>query len=295
MGPEGRAPAASCLTSIRTESQPRLTPRLRGKHDPASLRSSMVASIVSLFFLGGWGGGPVALAYGAFTIWMLVDAVRRKEYLWVVLIMAGLGIWYFFYVYRSGPSTEGFELPGAAKRQRIKELQAKIHHLDNAVHHFQLGDIYFRQGKFSLAEKCYRAALEREAQDIDARAHLGQCLLRLKRPAEARPLLEGVCAEDPKHDYGYSLMGLAECQTALGEPDEALKTWLKVTDHHSYPRAKVQLAEIYLAAGQPERARTELNEVLADDAHAPAFQRKRDRFWVHRARRLAGKAGTGAR
>jgi len=260
----------------------------------ATLRAIMLAASIFWYsLLAGWGGGPVALAYGGFTIWMLVDAIRRKEYLWVVAILAGLGIWYFFYVYRSGSSLEGFQLPGAAKRQRIKELQAKIHHLDNAVHHFQLGDIYFGQGKFPLAEKCYRAALERDPADIDARAHLGQCLLRLKRPAEAKPLLEGVCAEDPKHDFGYSMMGLAEALTALGETDAAMKTWQRVTAHHSYPRAKVQLAELYLAKNQTEAARTELNEVLADDAHAPAFQRKRDRFWVRRARSLTAKAGGG--
>jgi hypothetical protein len=188
-------------------------------------------------------------------------------------------------------SSQGFELPGAAKRKRIKELKAQIHHLDNAVHHYHLGDIYFRQGKFQLAEGCYRAALERDAQDIDARAHLGQCLLRQKRAAEARPLLEGVCAEDPKHDYGYSMMALAEALTALGEPDAARAVWLKVTAQHAYPRAKVQLAELLLAKNEVEPARAELRDVLADDAHAPPFQRRRDRVWVSRARRLARKAG----
>ena len=56
----------------------------------------------------------------------------------------------------------GFELPGAQSRKRIKELQAQIHHLDNAYHHFQLGDVYFQRGKLAEAEKCYRAALERD-------------------------------------------------------------------------------------------------------------------------------------
>src|SRR5207249_12279823 len=92
------------------------------------------------------------------------------------------------------------ELPGAHDRRRIKELEAKIHHLDKPYHHFQLGDIYFQQGKLAQAESCYRAALERDPQDIDTRAHLGQSLLRQKRPAEARPLLEGVITESPKHD-----------------------------------------------------------------------------------------------
>jgi Tfp pilus assembly protein PilF len=135
----------------------------------------------------------------------------------------------------------------------------------------------------------YRAALERDPQDIDTRAHFGQCLLRQKRPAEARPLLEGVVAENPKHDYGYTLMALAETLAALGETDAALKMWQQVTVEHSYARAKVQLAELYLAKNQSELARTELKDVVADDAHAPAFQRKRDRVWVWRAKLLLRK------
>ena len=133
--------------------------------------------------------------------------------------------------------------------------------------------------------------MERDPQDIDTRAHLGQCLLRQKRPAEARPLLAGVITENPKHDYGHSMMALAECLTALGETDAAFKLWKQVTEAHSYARAKVQLAELYLGQNQTELARNELREVVADDVHAPGFQRKRDRVWVRRARGLMRKAG----
>ena len=231
----------------------------------------------------------------AFQLWMFVDAVRRQEWIWAVFIFISFGLTaliYYFLVYRAAavPSaTRGFELPGAHSRRRIKELQAQIYHLDKAHHHSQLGDIYFQQGKLEKAEACYRAALERDARDIDTRAHLGQCLLRRKRAAEARPLLEGVVAENPKHDYGYTLMALAETLAALGETDAALKIWQQVTAEHSYARAKVQLAELYLAQKQPELARTELKDVVSDDLHAPAFQRKRDRVWVWRAKFLMRK------
>ena len=236
---------------------------------------------------------PWLLLVFAFQLWMFIDAVRRQEWIWAVFIFIGFGlsaVLYYFFVYRAAPSaTRGFELPGAHSRRRIKELQAQIYHLDKAHHHSQLGDIYFQQGKLDKAEACYRAALERDARDIDTRAHLGQCLLRRKRAAEARPLLEGVVAENPKHDYGYTLMALAETLAALGETDAALKMWQQVTAEHSYARAKVQLAELYLANKQPELARTELKDVVADDVHAPAFQRKRDRVWVWRAKILMRK------
>ena len=235
------------------------------------------------------------LVVTAFWLWMLVDAIRREEWLWAIIIFIGFGVsaaLYYFLVYRAAPSaTRGFELPGAHNRKRIKELQAQIYHLDKAHHHSQLGDIYFQQGKLAKAEACYRAALERDAQDLDTRAHFGQCLLRQKHAAEARPLLEGVVQENPRHDYGHTMMALAETLTALGDMDAALKVWLQVTENNSYPRAKVQLAELYLAKGQADLARAEVRDVLADDVHAPAFQRRRDRVWVRRAKGLRRRLG----
>ena len=252
----------------------------------------MVASVISNLLDFGLAS-PWVLLLSVFQLWMLIDAIRRDEWLWAIFIFFGFGLsalFYFFLVYRAAPSaTRGFELPGAHSRRRIKELQAQIYHLDKAHHHSQLGDIYFQQGKLEKAEACYRAALEREPQDIDTRAHLGQCLLRQKRASEARPLLEGVIAENPKHDYGYTMMALAETLSAVGETGAALTLWKQVTENHSYPRAKVQLAEIYLASKQPDLARAQLRDVIADDVHAPAFQRKRDRFWVRKAKALLRK------
>ncbi len=254
----------------------------------------MLASLLNA--LGNWTllfANPVWLLMTAFQIWMFIDAVRRREWIWAVFIFIGFGlsaVLYFFLVYREqAAGSTGFELPGAASRARVKELQAKIHHLDNAYHHFQLGDVYFQKGNFAEAEKCYRAALERDPKDIDTRAHLGQCLARLNRPAEARPLLEGVMREKPEHDYGHTMMALAETLTALGEQDNALLYWQHIVQNHSYPRAKVQLAELYAAKNQLDAARAELKDVLSDDPHAPAYQRRRDRVWIRRARSLMGR------
>ena len=128
---------------------------------------------------------PGTILFLVFQVWMLVDALRRREWLWAVflLVFPGLStVWYFFTVFLSDSATRGFELPGAHSRQRIRELQAQIHHLDKPHHHLALGDIYFQQGKLALAEKSYRASLERDPSDRDARAHPGQGLRRLKQP-----------------------------------------------------------------------------------------------------------------
>ncbi len=251
----------------------------------------MMFGFLDLLHFSAWATSPLMWLALGFQLWMLVDAVRREEWIWAILIFLFsfiTALFYFFLVYRQAPASagRGFELPGAHDRKRIKELEAQIHHLDKAHHHSQLGDIYLNQGKLAKAEEYYRAALERDPDDVDTQAHLGQCLLRQNKLSEARALLEKVCAENPQHDYGHSLMALAETLRAQGEIDAAIAAWKKVLENHTYPRARVQLAELYMAKHQPDLARTELQEVLSDDAHAPAFQRRRDRVWVHRAKTL---------
>ena len=244
-----------------------------------------------LFDSSFWVSSPLGWLATLFTVWMLVDAARRGEWLWfafMIVFPVINPILYFFMVYRGSTphASTGFELPGQHKRERIAELEKQIQLLDKAHHHLELADIQFQRGKFKLAEESYLRALEREPQDLDARAHYGQCLLRLNRAAEARPYLEAVCFENPKHDYGHTLMALAETRTALGDAEGAIAIWEQIVSQHSYARARMQLAELLAAKGQGTRARSLAEEVIAEDRHTPHYQRQQEQPWVARAKKL---------
>jgi tetratricopeptide (TPR) repeat protein len=243
-----------------------------------------------LHYLAAIFSNPLYGLVFLFQVWMFIDAVRREEWIWAIFIWVFPGftaLWYFFMVYRAAPSaTQGFELPGAGRRHRIKELESLIHNLDKPHHYLELGDIYFQKGNLTKAEENYRASLARDPDDIDARSHLGQCLLRQKKVDEASPILYKVCSENPKHDYGYSLMAYAEALRLMGNVDGAVEVWKEVLKDHSYARARVQLGELYLTKNERALAGTELNGAIYDDRHAPAFQRKRDRFWIRKAKGL---------
>jgi hypothetical protein len=249
-----------------------------------------------VFFLinGYYGIVPQVLGvlYLVLHCWLLIDSLRRGEILWTVFIFIFPVIndlLYFCFVYwpsrgSAGSPLAGFELPGAADRRRITQLEADIHHLDKAHMHLQLADIYFSQGKLEQAEASYRAAYERDPKDEDVRAHLGNCLARQGKNAEALPLLEGVCAVNPKHDYGYTLMTLAETQAAVGQIDRALATWRVVLSMYSYPRARVQFAELLIKQKEYAEARKVLEEVIHDAPYATKFERKREKVWFSRAK-----------
>jgi hypothetical protein len=100
------------------------------------------------------------------------------------------------------------------------------------------------------------------------------------------PLLESVCAQNPKHDYGYTLMTLAETQAAAGQADRALATWRQVLTLHSYARAKVQYAQLLIDRQDFAQARKILQEVVDDEPYEPRFQRRREAVWLRRARAL---------
>jgi hypothetical protein len=237
----------------------------------------------------GIGGWIFALVVFAFQIWMFIHAVRNGEYIWAAFIFffSGLSaLLYFFLVYRPSAGSNpmaGFELPGAADRRQIKKLEADIHHLDKPHLHLQLADIYFSQGKLDQAEASYRAAYARDPNDEDIRAHLGNCLARRGKPQEALPLLEAVCAQNPKHDYGYTLMTLAETQAATGRIDPALATWRQVLSLYGYPRARVQYAGLLIQRKEYAEARKSLEEVIHDAPYVTKFQRKREAVWFNRA------------
>ena len=224
-----------------------------------------------------------------FQVWMLVDAIRREAWIWAVLIFLFSPIFaliYFVMVYRAAFATVGASGGVASpepSQERIEDLRARIQDLDKAHLHAQLGDIYADDGDLKKAEECYRAAYERDQEDPDIQARLGRCLAQQNRHSEAKPWLAAVCREKPKHEYGHTMMALAETLEAIGEPEAALRTWQTVLQSHSYDRARVRLAELQIRQGDRQRAKELLNEVIADNAELPEFAQDREREWVDRA------------
>lgn len=239
---------------------------------------------------------PLFIIVVLFWAWMFVDAIRNQEWIWAIFV--GLfflsAIFYYFLVYRNNRAVGAmptFELPGAGDRKRIRELEDQIHHLDKAHHHAELGEIYMKQGKLEKASECFVAARERDSEDLDIMALQGKCFLEQERFEDAKTMLEKVVAEDVRHDYGQTQMALGVAYSRLEEISKAIEAWESVLEGNTYSQARVLLGEAYLTTGKAELAREQFQEVIGDGEHTPEFQRRKDKYWIRRARQLLSKAG----
>ncbi len=242
-----------------------------------------MASYLPFFF-----ENPLFLLFTVFHYCMLADSIRRQEYVWSFFLLFPAyfnSVMYYFSVYRHDPINFAFFGWFGDDARRIKQLEADIYHLDKAHHYQQLGDIYLKQNKLTKAEECFRGALQRDPKEIDAQAHLGVCLARQKKFAEAVPYLRQVATQNPEHDYGETLICLAEPLTALKDPT-ALPTWQYVLTQCTLSRARVQYAELLAESGNAAEALKQARTVVEDDRFTPRFQQIRDRPWVSRAKKL---------
>lgn len=240
----------------------------------------------------------LAVLFYGFQAWMLIDALQRREWLWAILIGCSLFLWksfgltallYFFLVYRAaGPAVPLLKFKPArpSKRDRIRDLEGRIEALDKPHLHAELGQVHLEDGDAKQAEACFREALNRDETDLDYHAGLGQALVAQDRFEEACPYLERVSDEDPRHQYGTSLMTLAEVYESLDDRARAIATWRRVLELNSYARARVQLAALLIQENERDEARGLLHEVIADHQHAPRFQAEKERTWVRRAQQL---------
>lgn len=98
-------------------------------------------------------------------------------------------------------------------------------------------------------------------------------------------------AEDARHDYGHTLMALAECHAAVAQPEQAIAVWERVLENHLQCAGAGPVGRLYHARGENDRAREQVREVIETDPHAPAFDRRRNRVWLRRAKALRRRIG----
>lgn len=230
-------------------------------------------------------------AFGvAFTIWMGVDAARRKLYLWLGLILVSGPVGAVAYYWREYglaalPRFLLLAVRARLTKQDLRLAAAEVERLDNASAWTEYAALLRERRRLASAVAAVYEALERDPESLEARCELGLCLLAARRFPEAAAELEVVIREDEGFDAGKALLALARARELNGDLAAARATLETLAARHPRPAVLWELARVQAASGDREAAIVTLRRLITDAESVPPYLRPRFEPWAGRARK----------
>ena len=210
----------------------------------------------------------------AFTIWMLVDAIRRRTaFYWYLIIFFPLGEWVYFFVVK----IHDFNISWDKLFTRPPSLDKLRHELRTSpslLNRLNLADALHDLDQHREAEVLYAEVLNQDEDSKAALHGLGSCKLQQKQfDAAARDLERLVARDRAFRDY-MPWQNLAEALWRDGKRDEAIAELQKLVA--ASPRLEHQnvLARYLAEHGDRDAARRLLQKALDDFRYAPRFQKR---------------------
>lgn len=228
----------------------------------------------------------------AFSLWMLVDAIRRRsEYYWWIIIMVPFGEWiYFFQVKIHDPELRWLKNILSApfqKKVTVKELRYRLRETPCFSNKLKLAQALHDEGEFVEAEEHFAKSLEMNSESTEARYGLASSRLGLGRYAEAEPDLRLIIEQNPSYDNYCAWSRLAEAVWHQGREPEAVGVLEELVGVSPRMSHRLLSARYFERTGQIEKAQTQVATALEDYEHAPPYQRRNDRGWARLAKKMA--------
>jgi len=238
-----------------------------------------------------------------FVIWMLVECVRRRQFLpWGLIILFfqffGAVAYYVFEIQTFFPIPgfgDGDGGGGSSSRVRfrtqrvsgsqVSEAEVEVRRLDNAPAWSDLAVLLGAKKRWAASEEAAAKALAKDPDELAARYARGRALLELERHDEAIAELEAVLSREANHDYGDARLALAKAHEAKGDLGAALAQYERLSDGSSRPDVLYHLAEVQHRCGDDAGARATLQRILDEAELVPSFARRQQAPWVARAKR----------
>jgi hypothetical protein len=234
---------------------------------------------------------PLFLLQGALTVWMLVDANRRRVeqyWFWLILFLQPFGPWAYFIVYKAG-DLRGSSARFAGMFQRppsLDELRHRAKQSPTVASRLDLAERLVGTGGFAEAVPHLEAVLAREPEHNRAQFLLAQARRGLGKPAEAVPLLRAVVKRQPGWREYAAWYLLVECCRESDDRAGAVAACRELARMLPGLEHACLLADELLAAGEAVEAHKVVENALGEYQFAPGPSRRRDRKWVGRAKKL---------
>jgi hypothetical protein len=234
---------------------------------------------------------PLYLAQLAFTVWMLVDAYRRRVefyWYWIILFFQPVGAWAYFFVCKArdfrvnqGSLTRLFDRPPS-----LQELRHRAERSGTLATRLELAERLVDAGEHAEALPHLEAVLAREADHCQALFLLARSHRALGHPEQAMPALQKLIARHPSwRDYD-AWHTLIDIRRESGDAAGALASCRELARVAPRLEHKCLFAEHLLMSGEKVEAGNVLEQGLEDYHYLTGLSRRRDRRWAGKAKQL---------
>lgn len=224
------------------------------------------------------------------TVWMLVDALRRKaDRQWFFIIVLPFGEWfYFFSVKWKDPSMAKYRnfFSGKGRPPSLDQLARDAHRTPSARNRVRHAQGLYDARRYAEAEPIFTAVLERDPQHKDALYGAGLCRIETGDLRGAIQAFNALIAQDPSFaDYAAHLE-LCDLLWKTGGRAEAIEETEKLLKRSPRARHRVTLAHYLIEDDKPNHARLVLREAIEEHQAGNKYERKRDKQWITQAHRM---------
>ena len=223
----------------------------------------------------------------------IVHFVRRRPdtyWLWIIILLGPLGaIAYILVEMIPDLGLMGNSFKGFSRRKRIRMLQALVLDNPSAGNYEELGDLLLEEKRYKEARDCFDHALGQRTDSIDPFYRRGMAAFELGDAAAAVPDLARVVKENPKYDYWRAQLYYARSLAAIGRSDDAATAFRNLINTTTTTEALCHAAEFFAQQNQKEEAKSLLDRITARVPTMPAYQKRRERPWLRRAKALRWK------
>ncbi len=232
----------------------------------------------------------------AFTIWMIIDAVRRRaEYYWFLIIIFFApfgGLIYFFAVkakdFRFGAAPAVAAKPVGPSLAQLRQLALESPSIANRLAY---GDALRQARKYRDAVTEYEFVLQRDDKCKEALHGVGLCHIELGSHGDAVERLSKLMDVDPRYRDFQAALDYAEALWLDGRRELALEVLEDIAITSTRIEHSLAYANYLALAEDTSRARQVLESALKDYEQSPSFVQRRDRGSAREAEKLLAQLG----
>jgi hypothetical protein len=230
----------------------------------------------------------VYLVIGAFQLWMLVDAIRRRSpFYWNLLIfLLPLAAIFYFFLVKLPELTGRKPAPALAPTgPTLEEMAELARQTPSELNKLAYADRLSELSRFPEAIGRYRDVLRQNRESKQALHGLARAFLNLGRPLEAVEELAALMELEPEfRDYSAAL-DYAEALWQAGQQEDTIGLLTGLVSVTKRINHRLALAHYSKERGDSITARNELDLALREFASLPEPMRKREQRWADRARK----------